>query len=249
MRLRLVRLLMIIPVVSSLLAVRAAAVTQTFTINTASSSLTIDGDVLGATITAQTPGSTATSYSGSILADLTGSNITFVGGSSVNANTLATKQQPDADGLPGSASADYGFAVSIPVIGSGDAAVRSLVLDLTSGPMTISGTTVPGGETIAITSGFVDYTSNITFGRQDISGNSGTNMAGAGSLATNGSTQTLTIPIDVTYNFSLATTDDTTLHASGKLVASRTVPEPTISVMILALGGGAEMLRRRRHSV
>jgi hypothetical protein len=53
-------------------------------------------------------------------------------------------------------------------------------------------------------------------------------------LQTVGSTQTLTIPVDITFTSSTATTDDSSLHFTGTLVATRLVPEPA-TVGLVAL--------------
>lgn len=230
---------------TTLIASAAQAAAIQFNVVQASSSLTINGTVANGPLSQQTPGSLSTSYTGTVNADLTGNVITFTGGSSIDAVSQAVNQQPGANGLPGSAPADYGFSASLGLFGTAFVAARGVNFDVTSGGLTVTAGAIAGGTTLTFNNADVDYNANVTFGREELDGTTGANAAVGATLVTVGNLQTLTIPISAIYNASLVTSGDTTLNVAGTIVATRTiVPEPTT----LTLLGGAlmAMVRRRR---
>lgn len=221
----------------------ARAEVLVYSIVQAQSSLTVSGTFAGQTLTPQSANSTTTSYTGTILADVTATTMAFPGGSSINAANVGN-QQPDNDGLPGSRQANYGFQANLSPFPTGFAAIRSFSLDLTSATINLAGTSIPSQETLAVSNGNLDYQA-ISFGRQDMFGDSGGNgSAAAGSLTTAASTQTLTIPVNFTITESTATTDDTVLTFTGTLVATRLIPEPA-SIGFVSLIAFAALRRRR----
>ncbi|MBC8108116.1 MAG: hypothetical protein H7Z14_16135 [Anaerolineae bacterium] len=209
------------------------------------SSLTISGTFAGQPFTPQTAGSTTTSYSGTILADVGVATISFPGGSSINAANQAFSQQPGNEGNPGTALANYGILANLAPFGTGIAAIRGLVLDITSGTINLGGTSIPSQQTLAVSSGNIDYSSAVAFGRQDMSGNSASNAGTAGSLISSVGTSTLTIPVNFTITQSTITTNDTILTVTGTLLATRPVPEPgsLAGLTLFALAS----IRRQRH--
>jgi hypothetical protein len=225
-----------------LLIGRAGAAVVTFNLNPAASSLTLTGDFMDQALQPQTAGSTTTSYGGTIMADLVGNTIQFVNGSNIDANLQPTNQSPRANGDIGTAAADYGFTASIPVIGTAQGALRNFVLGANSSPLTVTANTFTPNINFIDSSGDLDFRSPVTFGRSGLSSSSGNGAITGGMLQTVGSTQTLTIPVDVTFTSSTATTNDTSLHFLGTLVATRLVPEPAAASL---LGFTLFALRRR----
>jgi hypothetical protein len=85
----------------------------------------------------QGTGSLTTSYTGSVLADLTPPNIQFPGGSMILANTNGT-WQPAIGGGSGSAPADYGGQIKEQFIITAYFAGRNFLLDVTSPQTTLT---------------------------------------------------------------------------------------------------------------
>src|SRR3954453_8453011 len=192
----------------------------TFNLVPASSNLALSGDFVSSPLLPQNGASTATSYAGTIVADLTASTITFTGASNIDANQLASNQQPDNNGLPGSRAADYGMQ-SATQFGTALGAIRSLVFNTpSSSVMNIVGNSF-SAPALSTNSGNLDYAvgSSAAFGRADLSGISSGNSGAAATLVTVGSTQTLTIPVNITIPASTVTSGDTNLTYAGTLVA------------------------------
>lgn len=226
-------------------ATNARAEVLVYNLVPAQSSLTVSGTFGNQTLTPQTAGSTTTSYSGTIVANVGATTISFPGGSAINAANQGSNQQPGNEGLPGSAQANYGFQANLAPFGTGFAVIRGFTLDITSNAINFAGTSIPSEETFAVSTGNLDFSSSIAFDRRDMSGDSGGNAtAAAGSLISGGPTQTLTIPVNFTVTESTITTNDTVLTFTGTLVATRVVPEPA-SIAGCSLLAFASLLRRR----
>jgi hypothetical protein len=227
-----------------MLAAASPAVPAAFTINSGSSSLVLGGTFAGVPVLQQTPGSLVTSYSGTINTDLTATTIQFTS-AGADAALQPQNQQPEPGGLPGSDPADYGIQVNTGIT-TVNGAIRDFLLNLTSGALTLTGGTAfqTSGVTVSISDGALDYNGGgALFGGIDMSGESSGNGTGAGLLQTVGITQTLTLPINVDFTFSVIATDDSELNLLGTLVATRIIPEPA---SLGALVAGALFLQRRR---
>jgi len=119
-----------------------AAGPVTFTIDPTRSSITLSGNLQNSTlgtlaISAQSAGSLTTSYTGSILADLTPPYIQFPGGSTITANTNGT-WKPAIGGGSGSAPADYGGQIMDGFLLTAYFAGRNFLLDVSSPPTTLT---------------------------------------------------------------------------------------------------------------
>jgi hypothetical protein len=212
------------------------SVTSTvFTLDPNNSSLTLSGTYAGANIQQQGSGALVTRYTGPMVAqwDLTAHTLNFD-----STGTAATAQnsgtwQPAVGGGSGSAPANYGGQVTILFI-TGYAAVRELVATLsTSSPLTLSGSgpsySFPSTQTLTITHGFADYNAgSLGSGRADISNNSATNQASAGTFQDLGSgNYRLTVPVNVTINQTVGG-QPAVLHIIGTVVANATLPVVTL---------------------
>jgi hypothetical protein len=121
----------------------------TFTLDPAQSEIVLSGTAGGSTLVEQAANSLAAGLSGAILAEVAGTSITFSGGSTITAGSLANP-------LPGGTPANFGANVQ----GTAAAlAIRDLMLDLTSaGPVAITGGNFSASEeTIRFTAGTVAY--------------------------------------------------------------------------------------------
>jgi hypothetical protein len=238
----------------------ASAELVTYTIDPEQSTLTLLGTLTGSSTMQQTTGSQTTSYSGSIVADKTGSNILFPGGSLLNAALQPSNQQPRDDGTPGSQSADYGRRTPDgggPFGQTAFEAVRNVEFDLfddTSG----LGATIAANNTFPSNSFGLEFSngeSDTIYGLggnadNDLSnkGTANSNGNGASSVVFNSSTgvETLTLKFSTgDIGYSVNTTGDSTMSFTGTIVATRLVPEPTAAGAILV--AGAAMLARRRR--
>lgn len=215
------------------LATAPQAATVTYSIDPAQSSLRMTANYSNIPLTEQAAGSLTDSYSGTITGDLVGSTITFAGSSAIVANLHPSAPFAPTPSVAGSVD-NYGGNVLTATI-----AFRSIVLDIASGTATHgSATTAP----LSFTSGHADYDAvslGVGVGTINLIGQSAANAAvGAVTIVTSGSTETLTIPVSITYP------GDVTALFEGQIVAVRTVPEPA-SLAFGALGLAA-LLRRRR---
>ena len=115
----------------------ARATTRDFTIVTNQSSIAISGNVDGplgsATIQPQGTGSLTTKYTGTIKTDRSASGVSFLSGSTIDANTNGN-WKPLADGSDGSAAADYGGKATFLFVVTVNFAGRNLVAGLTERP-------------------------------------------------------------------------------------------------------------------
>ena len=198
---------------------------QVFTIDAAQSSVTISGTVAGGAIAAQAPGSLTTKLGGTVRATLNGGNLQFPGQSAIAAQTNGS-WQPLHDGTAGSAPADFGGKANL-VIATGLAALRNIQLDVFAAPIPVSGGTF---DSSSLTFGFLtnslsslDY--NVSgllskSGSVPLTGYATNKVTALASLSTTGNQQTMTIPVDATFYFTLSTTNDTVIRLQGQLVAT-----------------------------
>lgn len=201
---------------------------ETFTVDSAQSSITLSGTALGFSFQEQGTGSLTAHYGGTILATVTGTNISFTGSSQILALTNGT-WQPDANGASGSAPADYGGQASA-FVSQAKAAVRDLQLDVTSGAIPVTNGQFDSSSLVfqipLNSSSALDYQVTglaATQGRISLAGLATNAVATTATLVTSGTTQTLTIPIHAGYQFTMLTSNDLELLLSGQLVATRTV--------------------------
>lgn len=220
-----------------------------FQVDATQSQVTVSGNIvaygtLSAPMSAQTPGSLTTVYSGSVNVARSNSTLQFTGSSFIAAENNPTPQQPAPGGSPGSAPADYGATAQQGFFGFtviANAAVRNLALDLT-GPLE----TVTNGDFDASplqfsfstnVDGTIDYLDNIgDSGSDPLTGSATESSNTTGTLDTTGSVQTLTLPVNVTFTQNSGALQGTTLHMSGKIVAARTLPAPVIDSITVSNG-------------
>jgi hypothetical protein len=171
-----------------------------------------------------------TQYGGTIEATQTASSIQFPGQSLIAAMNSGNWQPLD-DGSAGLAAANYGASVNLAAgLVKVKAALRSLVLDVTSSALTFNSTgqfastdltfLIPTNANSALSylvTGLVDSS-----GSTAVSGQSTNNVTTLATLVTNGEAQTLTIPVNAQFTFSANSTNDTILNLAGQLVAFRT---------------------------
>src|SRR5262249_26034862 len=132
---------------------------------------TVDSAFGSATIQQQGTGSLTTSYTGTIKTDLFASGISFLSGSTIDANVNGN-WKPLADASDGSASADSGAKATFLVVITVNFAGRNLVAGLTSGILPIS------------SDQFDLSTTSVTFATGDLAYRSSAGSpAGSGSIA------------------------------------------------------------------
>jgi hypothetical protein len=210
------------------------ATTLDFTLDDTQSTVTLSGNVLGINLQEQGPGSLTASYFGTIKADLTGAQIQFPGGSTLAARTNGVWSP--GPGGSSSGPADYGAQASI-LGGVVKGALRNIVLDLTSGALPMNNGVFDGS---ALRFGFLtngsssfDYLAG-PLGSASIalSGISTNKIVNGASLTTVGDTQTLTIQVDTEFKFTALVANDSTVHLTGKLVATKTA-QPIITSIVV----------------
>ena len=201
-----------------------------FTIDSSQSRIALSGKITGYTFTAQGPGSLTTAYQGSINATVSDSAIEFTGSSAITAITNGV-WKPAAGGGAGSAPADYGAQVTIPLLGTGYGAGRDLVLDLTSPLLTLTQTNFDSSQLVfsVVTNSnpVFDYRNVLQKGSVPLSGNFTNSTATGSYLSTNGDLLQLVVQIDAT----LSGTNNSTLTLTGEIVATNSLsasPPPFI---------------------
>ena len=217
-----------------------------FAVNTSSSQLTASGLLFGGPITNQGPGSLTTFFSGTINANLTGTNIQFTGGSLIAAQTNGI-WQPAVGGVPGSAPADFG-ATNIGNFGEGGGetapgnfALRNLLFDLTSPPLTMTNGNFDGGSLtflIVTNTARVDWYYSLagTYtngGSTNLNGFATNGIGSAAILSTNGGLRQVVLQVNATYLETLVFVHDTYITFTGQLVATDALPAPPIIQSIL----------------
>jgi hypothetical protein len=238
-RICLVMPILIASALSLSLIVRPAwAIQHDFNIVTNQSSIAISGNVAGplgtAPIQQQGAGSLTTKYAGIIKTDRFASGISFLSGSTIDANTNGS-WKPLADGSDGSATADYGGKATFLFIVTVNFAGRNLVAGLTSSILPIDG------------SGHFDLsTTNVTFATGDLAYRSSTGspvgfasiagesdtLSGTGTLSSliqgTQTTETLTLPVSSTFVLQPDASTTINLTLTGELVATSTFATPLL---------------------
>lgn len=208
-------------------AVRGEVVT--FDVDPVRSQLALSGTTSGSTLVQQAPGSMSTTFSGTILADVTDSQIKFVGGSLVKGADSGS-YEPAPGGATGTAPAAFGAKATVTVViftVEARAAARAVAFDLESLALARTGGTFDSrGVTFKVPESAgtkLDYrtTGNLQLkGAVDVLGLA-LNKAAGGALAPVDGVDTLTVPVDASYFFQLVNPDDTEMRFTGQIVAKR----------------------------
>jgi hypothetical protein len=200
-------------------------------LDTNNSSLTISGTLEGTAFQQQGAGSLTTKISGTIIADVTSSNITFVGGSAIVALNSGN-WQPGPGGVAGSAPANFGVKVNV-LLTTVMAAVRNTLLDVTSSALTVTGGSFSGQGL------HFNYPSNSTSvldysysgllgtgsGSRPLKGVS-TNTLNDATLIIQGAQLVLTIPVDDSGTATALNPNDIQYRLRGQWVARAPVSVP-----------------------
>jgi hypothetical protein len=204
---------------------------KTFVLDTNNSSLTISGTLEGAAFQQQGAGSLTAKISGTIKAEVTSSNITFVGGSAVVALNSGN-WQPGPNGVAGSAPANFGVKASV-LLTTALAAVRNTLLDVTSSALAVTGGSFSGqglhfNYPSKSTAG-LDYSYSGLLGTgngsQLLKGVSTNNLNNA-TLIVQGAQLVLTIPVDDSGTATALNPNDIQYRLRGQWVARAPVSVP-----------------------
>lgn len=192
-----------------------------FIIDSNQTQITISGKIAGYTFTAQGPGSLTAAYQGNLNATFSGSTIQFTGLSALAAIPNGV-WQPAAGGVAGSAPADYGMQVS--TLGTGYAAARNVVLDMTSPVLTLTQTNFDSSQVIisVVTNAnpvFDYHNIGLQSGSTPMSGSATNSVANGSFISTNGGVLQLVIQISAT----LLGTNNGVLNLAGEIVATNSL--------------------------
>jgi hypothetical protein len=233
-----------------------AASPVAFTLDSTSSVIVLSGKAnnpLGGVVslTEQSPGSLTTHYSGTVQLDLTPPTIQFVGGSDIVAQNNGS-WQPAVGGAAGSAPADYGGKLTIPVPIFGNAiawaAVRNVRLDISSLALTLTNS---GFDASRLDVFFLTNTPPAPVLDYQVDGNavipssSGatllsralTNSQALAYLTNTAGLLKLVIPVNTTNSTSVNSPNDTTMVLKGQLVATAPASAWPLVVNIGVTGG------------
>lgn len=242
--------------------------TGTLNVVTASSSLTMSGDLNSAPFTAQAAGSLTTSYSGTLglNVDLTANTVQFTNLGTALANINGTwipAVGGGTVGTPGSAQGNYGIVIAAFLL---NGAFRNLSYTVTSGaPISMTGTgpyafNVNGGtQSFTTATGTLDYNSgpfNIV-GTTSVAGGLANNTNATAASLVDGGSGVFTVTFPVTLNFAGTTNIGTgsvpfNINFNGSITATGTltpvaVPEPATVAMIGASIGLAGFVAYRQR--
>jgi hypothetical protein len=203
---------------------------ELFQVDPAQSVLTLTGTTGGIGWQEQSTGTMSTSWDGWLVADLGGSTIRFVVGSTINGRQVQ-EVQPGSPIPTVASTADFGAQWTF---GSGLSAthalgaVRNLHLDVASDPVPLSGGIFDPSLThftVAPTDKpTLDFRANgllVESGHRSLTGLASANAALNGTFGLFAEVQTLTLPVDITLPVGSLPGGDTTLRLTGKIVARR----------------------------
>ena len=200
---------------------------------------------------AQSPGSEITSLAGVLRVDLTPTTIQFLPGSVLDAVTQAVPQQPDINGGPGVAVADYG--VASPTLGTPAPifAVRDFGLALSSPviPLVELESRLQFAEDLqAVLNASIDYDLGSAAGSHSFTNwQQGFDNDNVARITTDGLVQTIRMQNYLGEIIALQSPADSSFVWSGPIVATRVIPEPSgLLLAVIAIGFG---LRGRRCAV
>jgi hypothetical protein len=199
-----------------------------FTIDPAQSTITLSGNAAGYPLQEQGAGSLITRFEGTLNAAVTDVSIAFTGDSLLVARTNGI-WQPKPNGNDGSDPANYGGKASAGFV-TALAAVRNAGFDVVSPPLAVSGGTFDSAalafQFLTNSPGALDYRVSGLLsmkGQVPLAGIATNKVTTQAGLATSGEIQTLTIPVNTDFFFTLLNAGDTRLTLSGQLVATRTI--------------------------
>jgi hypothetical protein len=216
---------------SLLLSHQAAA--AVFDIDPDRSTITVSGNLAGFEVGEQAPGSLTSKLEGKVTVEVGADTIRFLEGELIRVQDNGT-WEPLAGGEPGSAPGAFGGKAGN-FLASAVAAGRDMELSLVSEVLDLTGSEFPADGLVFSfpTGGKAAFDYRVTglllsdAGRLQLEGY-GTNVASVpATLTTEGTTQTITIPLDTTYRFALIDeeTPDTEVSIAGQLVATRSMGE------------------------
>lgn len=227
------------------------AAPEVFTIDPAKSTATCSGSINvpifgNFPVVIQGPGSLTAAYGGTLVVDVTPSTIAF------EASGICTAQNsgswaPLSGGTSGTAPANYGGTVTANTflgVENADVAVRNAAFNISSTPIPLSGTTFDASSAsfsfVAGGGSVMDYLAtgpSPNSGSSALTGSSGNGSSPNATLVTSGTTQTLTIPVNITFTTTVISANDTTLHIQGQLVATRSTATVALTPMQISLSG------------
>jgi len=240
---------------------RAWAVSRNYTIDPAQSSITISGTVFSADlnqtrpIVEQGPGSLTTKYTGTLKSERATNSISFLAGSSIDANVNGN-WQPKADATSGTEAADYGgranFVVIIfptPVFFAG----RNLIADVASAPTAVLANNQFDLATtnLTFTSGGIAYRANADIADSATIVGSGNKLSGNGTLGlmSEGGRvyETLTVPVNTSFAFGDASAT-INLTLAGQIYAKYLIPASNGDYNLNGVVDGADYVVWRNSS-
>jgi hypothetical protein len=197
---------------------------------------------------AQSPGSEITSLGGVLRVDLTPTTIQFLPGSVLDAVPQAVPQQPDINGGPGVAVADYG--VASPTLGT-----PAPIFGVRDFGFTLSSPVIPlvefesglqfAEDLQAVVNARIDYDLGSAAGSHSFTNwQRGFDNDNVGRITTDGLVQTIRMQNYLGEIIALQSPADSSFRWSGPIVATRIIPEPGgLLLAVIAIGIG---LRGRR---
>lgn len=220
------------------------AETVLYDIDPLRSHIQLAGTVSGSAFQEQSAGSLSNAFSGTLVVELTETEIRFPGGSKASVQETQP-YAPAPGGANGSAPAAFGAKATVkvavgPIVlnATASAAARTVSFDLESLALSRTPTGFDArGVSFRIPESAGTKLDYRTSGALTLSGSEpvlglAANRAASGTLAVVEGVETLTIPIDASYLFEILSPNDTEMKFVGEVVAKRrasTEPQPAIT--------------------
>ncbi len=232
-----------------------------FQLDPSRSSIAMSGSIvaLGQTLPLleQGPGSLNATYSGTLKADVLPTSVQFLGGN-LFAPLETNSWKPALNGADGQALASYGAKATLAVsifTANAVAASRGIVFEAQSAPLPLSGVSFPAAALVLKfqegSNAVVDYRvtgATSLSGRKVLGGLLTNKVITLGSLANVAGVQTLTLPVNSTYAFSLDSALGPVIYNltfTGQLVGTQGATEldPIVAFEPIASPGGPLVLK------
>ena len=213
------------------LSVTARAAT-TFTVDPNASAVTLSGTTVGnSPLTQQGPGSLTTQLEGALDVDLSATEIAIVSGV-LDARENGT-WRPGLEGGPGSAPADFGAQALLFGFQTIYGALRNVEMEVFSPSEAIADGNFDASELVFLfptnSNAVLDFEGGLAgTGSAELAGEARNRTATVGTITGTEGSRVLTIQVDTTFTFTVASDDDTMLTIRGQIVAREgdVVPDP-----------------------
>jgi hypothetical protein len=223
---------------ASLSTLVAHAAQYSLVIDPEQSSITASGNAAGFAISEQGTGSLTTRLAGTLLVDVSGNNISFLPGSSVDAEANG-EWQPLPGGATGAAPADFAGQASV-VLTTIKAAFRDIIFQVSGSDIPLTGGSFDASQLVfsfsADSQSHFDYDAGF-FGQdsKSLAGVESSSNQGTGTVTGGEGSPVVMVPLKGSFSFEILEPDDSELILTGQIVA-KAVALPELTSIVVENG-------------